>query len=174
MTNSKQFINGSTLTADIIISPDEPTTPFPCMIWSDLTAGLIKVRNLANNGWEIIGTIVGSNFYQPTIDAGFNSVQGILGLKLGTWGSASFSITESTAIYLTGHAAKDIEITPHAGNTVKINGNDIASIMSALSTLASGYTGTLIVVTDVTLSEGTLTKTTKTLTFSGGRLQSIT
>jgi hypothetical protein len=103
MTNSRQHINGSTLTVDVIISPDEPTTPFPCMLWSDLTAGVIKVRNLANTGWEIIGTIIGSNFYQPTIDAGFNSVQGILGIKLGTWGSASFYTEDASKNILTGH-----------------------------------------------------------------------
>jgi hypothetical protein len=175
MSNSKQYISGSTRTADVILSDTEPTSPFPCMIWSDLTAGVIKVRNLGNTDWEIIGTVIGNSFYQPTVDAGFNSVQGILGLKLGTWGSASFSITEDASkIYLTGHVAKDIEITPYSGNTVSVAGNDIADIMSALSTLATGYTGTLTVVTDVSLDAGVLTKTTKVLTFSGGRLQSIT
>jgi hypothetical protein len=173
--SSKQYINGSTRTADVIVSDTEPTSPFPCMIWADITNGLLKLRNLANTDWETVGTIIGTDFYQPTVDAGFNSIQGILGIKLGTWGYASFSITEDASkIYLTGHVAKDIEITPYSGNTVSVAGNDIADIMSALSTLASGYTGTLTVVTDVSLDAGVLTKTTKVLTFSGGRLQSIT
>jgi hypothetical protein len=80
---------------------------------------------------------------------------------------------DGSKIYLTGHADKDIEIVPHSGRTVIIDGVSIADIMSALSVLATGYTGTLTVVTDVSLSGGVLTKTTKQLTFSAGRLQSI-
>ena len=128
--SSRQFINGSTRTADIIVSDTEPTSPFPCMVWADITNGLLKLRNLANTGWESVGTIIGTDFYQPTIDAGFNSVQGILGLKLGTWGSPSFSITEEgSRICLTGHVAKDIEIVPHPDNTVIIDGIGIADIL---------------------------------------------
>jgi hypothetical protein len=172
--SSKQYINGSNRTADIVFSPTEPSTPFPCMMWADLTAGILKMRNLANSGWESIGSF-DTSFYKPSVDLGFNSIQGINGIKLGAWGSASFSITEDgSKIYLTGHVAKDIEIVPNTGKTVILDGNDIADIMSALSTLASGYTGTLTVVTDVSLDDGVLTKTTKVLTFSGGRLQSIT
>jgi hypothetical protein len=175
MSSSKQYISGSTRTADVIVSDTEPTSPFPCMVWADITNGLLKLRNLANTDWESIGTIIGTSFYQPTIDAGFNSVQGMLGIKLGTWGSASFSITEDASkIYLTGHIAKDIVITPYSGNTVIIDGTDIADILISLSALATGYTGTLTVVTDVSLSGGVLTKTTKLLTFDGGRLISIT
>jgi hypothetical protein len=117
--SSRQYINGSTRTADIIVSDTEPTSPFPCMVWADITNGLLKLRNLANTGWESVGTIIGTDFYQPTIDAGFNSVQGILGLKLGTWGSPSFSITEDGSyIYFTGHVSKDIKITTTSGKLV--------------------------------------------------------
>lgn len=38
-----------------------PTTTYPSMLWADTTAGLLKMRNMANTAWITIGTLDAAN-----------------------------------------------------------------------------------------------------------------
>jgi hypothetical protein len=38
-----------------------PSTTFAYMPWADTTAGLLKIRNAANNGWITVGTLADAN-----------------------------------------------------------------------------------------------------------------
>jgi len=70
----------------------EPTTTFAYQLWADTTAGLLKLRNGANNAWVTVGTLASAN------------------LGLATAASPSFTGTATFAgdVQLTGTGAIDI------------------------------------------------------------------
>lgn len=45
----------------------EPAVKFPCQLWADTTTNLLKIRNAANSGWNVMGdlSLPNSGLIQP-------------------------------------------------------------------------------------------------------------
>lgn len=48
----------------------EPSTTFGYQLWADTTAGLLKIRNAANNGWVTVGTLGTTNLGLLSLSGG--------------------------------------------------------------------------------------------------------
>lgn len=58
LSDSRQYLNDSDEALRTRFSgPTEPSSPAAFQLWADTTTGYIKERNLANDGWVIVGVI---------------------------------------------------------------------------------------------------------------------
>ncbi len=62
--------------------PNEPSTTYSYQWWADTTAGLLKIRNAANNAWVTIGTLASTNLgLVPSTQTATTSAAGIVQLN---------------------------------------------------------------------------------------------
>lgn len=57
----KEFVDAMRAEFDLMkqdyMGATEPLVPYPRMCWADTTASVLKVRNLANSAWVVVGPI---------------------------------------------------------------------------------------------------------------------
>lgn len=103
----------------------EPTTTYAYQWWGDTSAGLLKIRNAANNGWVTVGTLGSAN------------------LGLATLAGPSF--TDDVLIYglTVGRGAGAIDTNTAVGNEVlQANTSGHSNTANGYRALYSNETGT--------------------------------
>jgi hypothetical protein len=102
----------------------EPATMYAYQWWADTTAGLLKLRNAANNAWITVGTLATAN------------------LGLATTASPTFSGTATFGgdVLLTGTGVLDLPV----GTTAERPGSPNSGMIRFNTTLTQfeGYNGT--------------------------------
>jgi hypothetical protein len=102
----------------------EPSTTYAYQWWADTTAGLLKLRNAANNAWITVGTLATAN------------------LGLATTASPTFSGTATFGgdVLLTGTGVLDLPV----GTTAERPGSPNSGMIRFNTTLTQfeGYNGT--------------------------------
>jgi len=102
----------------------EPATTYAYQWWADTTAGLLKLRNAANNAWITVGTLATAN------------------LGLATTASPTFSGTATFGgnVLLTGTGVLDLPV----GTTAERPGSPNSGMIRFNTTLSQfeGYNGT--------------------------------
>lgn len=110
----------------------EPSTTYAFQWWADTTAGLLKIRNSANNAWVTVGTLASANLgliTQATADSTYLAKTGgtVTGtLEIGSAGSLVFEGSSAdaneTTLAVTNPTADRTITLPDATGTVPLLG----------------------------------------------------
>lgn len=128
----------------------EPATTYAYQWWADETAGLLKIRNAANDAWVTVGTLASANLGLLTAATANSTYLALAGgtvtgaLNIGTAGSLVFE----------GATADDFETTlavtdPTADRTITLpNATGTIPLLSLAQTFTAAQRGTISALTD--------------------------
>jgi len=118
----------------------EPTTTYAYMWWADTTAGQLKIRNAANDGWvvlqELDGTLLmedgtvgapGLAFAADTDTGFYRPADNELGIATGGTNAVYIDSTGNVGIGTTS-PAKNLEISASTGATLRLNSSAAAVV----------------------------------------------
>ncbi len=128
----------------------EPSTTYAFQWWADITAGLLKIRNAANNGWVTVGTLASANLgliTQATADSTYLAKAGgtITGaLEIGSAGSLVFEGSTADANETTLAVAN-----PTADRTVTLpDATGTVPLLSLAQSFTAAQRGAITALTD--------------------------